>query len=583
MSGATTVILKSFAQIDGTLLTMSNFGAIGFGTIEPGNGTLEEQISFTGVTQNTNGTATLTGVSSVLMVSPYTASSGLAQTHAGSTTFVISNTSGFYDRLTGKADDEVITGLWQFPNDANTPILGSSYVAPTLNNQVASKGYADSLTFAGAPDATTTQKGIVELATQSEVDAKTATGGTGASLVATPALARSTLLSDYVADTGAADAYVITPAPAISAYTTGQIFTFKAANTNTTTSTLAVNGLTTKTIKKLDGATNLAAGDIVSGQIIQVEYDGTNFQMMNPGAASSLPALSAGVINEFVTTTNGTSFSFGRPFNYQAFTGSGTWTKPTNLSGNEIVVVQLWGAGGGGGTASGSGANPAGAGGGGGGTFLEMHFLASALGSTVAVTIGAGGATDTVGGNTTFGALATAYGGGAGAAATSGAAESCGGGGGGAGGLTVGNDATDRVSGEAGVGASGGSPLGGAASTGNSGFGGGGGGSDNATGGVSANGGSGGGAGGHNTGVCATAKAGGASIWGGGGGGGGGTSGAAGGTSVFGGAGGAGGGNTTGTAGTAPAGGGGGGARNAGGTNAGGAGARGEIRVWVIL
>lgn len=279
VAGATTVILKSFTEIDGTLLTMSNFGAIGFGTLEPGNGTLEEQICFTGVTQNANGTATLTGVKNVLFVSPYTQTSGVDQTHAGSTTFVISNTSGFYDSFTAKADDETITGLWEFPNDANTPLLGSSYVAPTLNNQIASKGYADSLTFSGAPDATTTQKGIVELATQAEVDAKTATGGTGASLVATPALNRWVLGSDYVVDTGATNAYVITPSPAIAAYATGQIFTFKSTNTNTLTSTLNVNAKGAVTIQRQGVA--LGAGDIISGQIYMVEYDGTNFQLIS--------------------------------------------------------------------------------------------------------------------------------------------------------------------------------------------------------------------------------------------------------------------------------------------------------------
>lgn len=85
----------------------------------------------------------------------------------------------------------------------------------------------------------------------------------------------------YVADTGAADVYAITLVPAISAYKTGQTFTFKATNANTTTSTLNVNGLGAKTIKKL-GSTNLAANDILASQIVQVQYDGTNFQMMSP-------------------------------------------------------------------------------------------------------------------------------------------------------------------------------------------------------------------------------------------------------------------------------------------------------------
>jgi len=67
------------------------------------------------------------------------------------------------------------------------------------------------------------------------------------------------------------------------AYVTGQRFSFKATNDNTGASTLAVNGLASpKTIKKADGATDLDAGDIQNGQIVEVEYDGTNFQLMSP-------------------------------------------------------------------------------------------------------------------------------------------------------------------------------------------------------------------------------------------------------------------------------------------------------------
>jgi len=97
ITGATSVVLKSFKGIDGVNLTMTDFGSLGYGTLEPGNNTQEEQISFTGVTQNSNGTATLTGVSSVLFVSPYTATAGTLKTHPGSATFIISNTSGFYN------------------------------------------------------------------------------------------------------------------------------------------------------------------------------------------------------------------------------------------------------------------------------------------------------------------------------------------------------------------------------------------------------------------------------------------------------------------------------------------------------
>lgn len=100
--------------------------------------------------------------------------------------------------------------------------------------------------------------------------------------------------------------------------------------------------------------------------------------------------------------------------NYQEFTSSGTWTKPANVN---FVYVEAIG-GGGSGRRDSSGTN---AGGGGGGLFVSGVFRASDLGSTVTVTVGAGGVSRTGsdqnganGGDSTFGSHLTAYGGGAG-------------------------------------------------------------------------------------------------------------------------------------------------------------------------
>jgi hypothetical protein len=226
--------------------------------------------------------------------------------------------------------------------------------------------------------------------------------------------------------------------------------------------------------------------------------------------------------------------------NYQAFTASGTWTKPTWASGNELVVVQLWGAGGG-------GSNTAGGPGGGGGAYNLGFFRAASLSATESVVVGTSSAA-TAGGSSSFKSL-IAYGGG-GSTAT----YSCGGGGGGqwAAGSTPGSNCSSAA-------AAGGGPIGGTwAGTGDSLYGGGAGSVYNVTCGVgrSIYGGGGG------SGCLGTY--GGASTYGGGGGA---PSAGQGGTSVLGGAGG-----SPGTSPTAP--GGGGGPQQAG--------ARGEVRVWVI-
>jgi hypothetical protein len=100
-------------------------------------------------------------------------------------------------------------------------------------------------------------------------------------------------------------------------------------------------------------------------------------------------------------------------FTIKVIPTSGTWTKPTGLV--KAVVIST-GGGAGGGAAAGSDHSAAG-GGGAGGTVIEL-FNAADLGATETVTIGAGGASATGGGNTTFGSTHTASGGSAGASTT---------------------------------------------------------------------------------------------------------------------------------------------------------------------
>ncbi len=146
--GDSTVALSSFKTIDGVNLAMTDFGDVGFGTIDPGNGTSEEQISFTGVTQNANGTATLTGVKTVLFTAPYTQTPNLAKSHAGGSIFVISNTAGFYNELTAKDDDETITGQWTF-TDPKIPQM-DVYSPPVSDVQLATKKYVDDTAAGGS-------------------------------------------------------------------------------------------------------------------------------------------------------------------------------------------------------------------------------------------------------------------------------------------------------------------------------------------------------------------------------------------------------------------------------------------------
>lgn len=77
-------------------------------------------------------------------------------------------------------------------------------------------------------------------------------------------------------------------APAITTYTAGQCFRFVSAGANTGAVTLNINGLGAKNVTK-NGATALASGDIASGAVVQVVYDGTQFQLTNVNSGAFLP------------------------------------------------------------------------------------------------------------------------------------------------------------------------------------------------------------------------------------------------------------------------------------------------------
>lgn len=213
----------------------------------------------------------------------------------------------------------------------------------------------------------------------------------------------------------------------------------------------------------------------------------------------------------------------------QVFTASGTWTKPAGYPAHTLVLIQVWGAGG---SAASAWRGDVLQTGGGGGACHEILLPLSVLGSTETVIVGAGGASVTPGsggaraeglggGTSSFGAILRATGG--------------------QGGSTWGSTALGGVR-----------QIGPAPVT-----------VTDVQGAYFDGGGSGT-----------------SSIYGGGGGGNANASGFAAGTSVFGGAGGPGGG-TVGTPGTAPGGGGGAPVRN--GPHPSGAGARGEVRVTVIV
>ena len=124
----TTITLQSFTvPVTGVPVTMALLNTtIVFGTLAPKTST-KEFISFTGITQNANGTATLTGVTRGLaFVYPFTSNSIYQLPHAGQSNFILSNPPQLYEEYMSLSDDNTATGLnifSQAPQAEVDPVL----------------------------------------------------------------------------------------------------------------------------------------------------------------------------------------------------------------------------------------------------------------------------------------------------------------------------------------------------------------------------------------------------------------------------------------------------------------------------
>jgi hypothetical protein len=226
------------------------------------------------------------------------------------------NGSGVFQLVAG---NPVITGT----------VISSTWANNTLSD-IANNGLTNALTKDGQTTPTTNLS-MGNFRLTSLANATTRTDAINAGQVQDNAM---TVLSSV----SGTDTIIASSSPTITAYATGARFQFVAAGANTTTTpTLNINGLGAKNIKKV-GAISLLVGDIASGQMVDVIYDGTQFQLQSP------------------------QLQFGK--NIQTFTNpGGTFTPPAGVF---RVKGRVWGGGGGGGGMGNAGVGGGGGGGGGG-------------------------------------------------------------------------------------------------------------------------------------------------------------------------------------------------------------------------
>ena len=157
-------------------------------------------------------------------------------------------------------------------------------------------------------------------------------------------------------DSGAANAYVLTTiAPLGPTLRTGSKFEFFAANANTGASTLNVDSTGVISIVK-NVSSALSAGDIAANGIVEVVYDGTNFQLLGSGSPISggggankvqfdqcTAGQTANAGNSFWTVFAFTNWDAGH-WEFVLNTNADVWCSvrvPSNKSGTMQIIVDL--------------------------------------------------------------------------------------------------------------------------------------------------------------------------------------------------------------------------------------------------
>lgn len=219
-------------------------------------------------------------------------------------------------------------------NSAGQPVVSGTVISSTAFNALTAD-LATGLTTALTKDGQTTPTANITLGGYKITNLA---AGTAAADAVRFSQLQGGSTSTYITAAGA-DTITGTVTPTLTAYATGQQFSFVAAGTNTTAVTLNIDGVGAKAVTRA-GTTALAAGDILAGQVALVEYDGTQFQLLDPNAFTNLR------VSGLLTQAAGADIASAATINLSTATGNGpriTGTTAisavTMTTGQQVLVV----------------------------------------------------------------------------------------------------------------------------------------------------------------------------------------------------------------------------------------------------
>ena len=158
---------------------------------------------------------------------------------------------------------------------------------------------------------------------------KTSTGTLIGTYDNIPAIDDPTVFNNLITVTGT-NSLIGTSVPPYTAYTAGMTLSFVPVNNNTGAVTIDVDGLGAKNVY-VGASTPLSGGELVIGQIVQIEYDGTRFQLAQSTLADGTVTTNK-LANGAVTLTKINSATYGT-------TGAGKLLQLTSNNAIDTSVV----------------------------------------------------------------------------------------------------------------------------------------------------------------------------------------------------------------------------------------------------
>jgi hypothetical protein len=222
------------------------------------------------------------------------------------------------------------SGTFQI-NTSGQPVVAGTVISSTAFNSLTSD-LANGLSTAITKDGQTTVTNNIPMSGFKIT-------GLGAATVGTDAVQYGQIQSntDKLVTVSGTDTLTGSVTPALTAYAAGNLFSFVVANTNTGAVTINIDGNGAKSITRT-GSTALVAGDMVAGEVVLIEYDGTRFQLLNPNSYTNL-VVSGTLTYGGVTLTNAVTGTGKMVLDISPAIATPTVTNPTVTNYTESVVA----------------------------------------------------------------------------------------------------------------------------------------------------------------------------------------------------------------------------------------------------